>query len=79
MERYDACMIEWYWAPSSSQDPNTFTPSFTVFFSNGQRELQAGSNAEVTRYLAQLGAQGFRVTSAVSHQNWILWTLDRKL
>ncbi|MCC6899608.1 MAG: hypothetical protein IT377_11575 [Polyangiaceae bacterium] len=78
MERYDAAMIEWYWAPSPGKDPNTFHPSFTVFFSNGHTESHAGSNAEVTRYLAQLGAQGFRVTSAVSNQNWILWTLDRR-
>lgn len=79
MERYEACMIEWYWAPSASQDPSTFDPSFRVFFANGHSESHPGSNPEVTRYLAHLGSQGFRVTSAVSNQNWILWTLDRRL
>ncbi len=78
MERYETCMVEWYWCAPAHVDASGFQPSFTVFFANGQKESHPGLNSEVNRYLSHLGQQGFNVTSAVASSNWILYTLARK-
>jgi hypothetical protein len=78
MDRYETCMVEWYWCAPANLDPSSFAPNFAVFFANGQTESHQGSNAEVNRYLTHLGQQGFNLTTAVASSNWILYTLARR-
>ena len=72
------CLLEWVWAPSSHQDPSTFTPSFRVFYPDGTSEAHPGMNAEVASFMSQLGTQGYRAATCVNAANWILWTLVRR-
>ena len=79
MDRYEHCMVEWYWSPPAGVEPEKFAPSFSVFFAGGQREAHEGGNAELASFFSQLGHEGWRIATAVTSSNWILWTLERKL
>ncbi len=77
-ERYEHCMIEWYWSAPAGADAKTFQPSFTLFFANNKKESRLGGSAELTTLLNQLGGDGWSISSSVTSSNWILWTLQRK-
>jgi hypothetical protein len=80
MDRYEHCIIEWYWgAPAGALDPAKFRPSYTIFFAGGQTELHEGGNAELASLFSKMGQEGWRVSTAVTSSNWIHWTLERKL
>jgi hypothetical protein len=79
MDRYEHCMVEFYWSHPNGVDPVRFKPGFTVFYPDGRRESQEGNNAELNTLFNQLGAEGWRVGTGVTTSNWILWTLERKL
>lgn len=79
MERFEHCMVEFYWAVPSGVDPVLFKPAFTVFHSNGQQEAQQGGNPELTALFNKMGQEGWRIATAITASNWILWTLERKL
>lgn len=79
MDRFEHCMLEYYWSQPSYVDAAQFKPSFTIFHADGRQELQVGGNLEITATLNQLGREGWRIASAVTTTNWILWTLERKL
>ena len=79
MDRYENCMVEWNWAVPNGLDPATFKPSFTVFLPDGKQEAHQGGNPELTALFNTMGQSGWRVTTAITASNWILWTLERKL
>lgn len=79
MDRYEHCMIEFYWTHPSGVDPAAFKPSFTVFYPDGRVESHEGSNAALTKLLNGLGGEGWRVATGMTTSNWILYTLERKL
>ncbi len=79
MDRYEHCMIEYYWSFAPGVDPAAFRPSFTVFHADGRKEPVEGGNSELTAYLGKLGAQGWRVSSGMTASNWILYTLERRV
>ena len=79
MDRFEHCMLEFYWSQPSYTDSPTWKPSFTIFHADGRHESRVGGNAEITAALNALGKEGWRITSAVTTMNWILWTLERKV
>jgi hypothetical protein len=79
MERFEHCMVEFYWSHPSGVAPARFKPAFTVFHPDGRTELKEGGNPEITALFNQMGTKGWRVSSAVTASNWILWTLERKI
>ncbi|MBX3207949.1 MAG: hypothetical protein KF764_23080 [Labilithrix sp.] len=79
MDRFEHCMVEFYWTPPAGAAPGSFKPSFSVFHPDGRQEPHEGSNPELAVLFSRLGAEGWRVATAVSSSNWILWTLERKL
>ena len=78
-ERYEHCMVEWYWSAPIGTDPSGFKPSFTIFFTNNQQESRDGGAPQLTTFLSKLGQEGWHITSSVTSSNWILWTLERKV
>ena len=79
MERFEHCLLEYYWSHGNTGDPAQFRPAFTVFHPDGRAESVYGGNVEITAALNRLGSEGWRVVSSVTAMNWILWTLERKL
>jgi len=79
MDRFEHCMIEFYWTHPAHVDPAVFKPSFAIFHVDGRQESQDGGNREVLAALNRLGGEGWRVASSITTSNWILWTLERKL
>lgn len=80
MDRYEHCIVEWYWGPPAGMaEPAKFKPSIVVFFAGGMREGQEGGNAELATLFTQMGHEGWRVVSGVTAFNWMHWTLERKL
>ncbi|MBX3203097.1 MAG: hypothetical protein KF894_33545 [Labilithrix sp.] len=78
MDRYEHCMIEFYWTHPGGADAATFKSGFSVFHADGRVDNREGGNPELTALLNQLGAEGWRVATASTAANWILWTLERR-
>jgi hypothetical protein len=79
MDRYEHCMIEFYWSHPTGVDPALFKPSFTVFGRDGRNESHDGGNPELTVLFNKLGAEGWRIATAIAAANWILYTLERRV
>ena len=79
MDRFEHCMVEFYWTHPNGVDPVLFKPGFIHFRADGTREAQEGGNPELTTLFNKLGAEGWRISTAITTSNWILWTLERKL
>ena len=78
MDRYEHCIVEWVWSTPTNLDPTGFKPTFTIFFAGGQAESHEGGNRELATMFCRLGQEGWRITTAQTATNWILWTLERK-
>ena len=79
MERFEHCLLEFYWSRPAHAGAPAFPPSFTIFHPDGREESAQGGNPEVTAALSRLGKAGWRGAGNVATMNWILWTLERKL
>ena len=78
MDRYEHCMVEFYWSHPTGVAPIAFKPAYTVFHPDGRHETRDGSNLEINALFNAMGAEGWRVSTSVTAANWILWTLSRK-
>jgi hypothetical protein len=78
MDRYEHCMVEFYWAAPIGANPSGFKPGFILFTPGGGRDFQEGGNEAITALFNKLGNEGWRVTTSSTASNWLLWTLERK-
>jgi hypothetical protein len=79
MERYEHTIVEWYWTVPNGTEAALFKPTFAVFHADGQSEAHEGGNVELAALFNRLGQSGWRVSTAITASNWILYTLERKL
>lgn len=78
VDRYEHCMVEWYWGPATESARVTFRPSFIIFWGDGRSETMDGGSAEVAKLFGKMGTEGWRITTSTNAANWVVWTLERR-
>lgn len=77
--RYDHCLVEYIWTPAAGVDNPNFSPGFTVYWGDGRQQDYKGGNSELSAFFSKIGNTGWRITTSVTTNNWILFTLERRI